>query len=229
MRVILASASPRRRELLGQLGIEFEVCPAKGEEAVTKSIPEEVVKELACQKAREIANQVSLNQALWCETESVSSNGIHMINETKKVKDCKEISEEIRVIGADTIVVYEDTIFGKPVDDEDALRMLTLLQGNTHQVYTGVCVIDIKDGICTEKIFAEKTDVVMYPATKEELLAYIATKEGRDKAGSYAIQGISGKFIKGIIGDYYNVVGLPMARLYQECFRFVSGGEDERI
>lgn len=190
MRIILASASPRRRELLGQLGIEFEVCPARGEEEVTQDKPEEVVKELAVQKAKEIAQQMKTN-------------------------------ERIRVIGADTIVVFQNTIFGKPVDDEDALRMLTLLQGNTHQVYTGVCVIDMIDGVCTEKIFAEKTDVVMYPATEEELRAYIATGEGRDKAGSYAIQGISGKFIKGIIGDYYNVVGLPMARLYQECFRTI--------
>lgn len=198
MRVILASASPRRRELLQQLGVDFEVRPSKREEVVTKTIPQEVVQELASQKAKEIADLVQAEyengKLSWPE-------------------------DEIRIIGADTIVVYKDTIFGKPSDEENALRMLTALQGNTHQVYTGVCVVDIKDGVRKEKVFAEKTDVVMYSVSKEEILEYIATGEPMDKAGSYAIQGISGKFIKGIVGDYYNVVGLPMARLYQECFR----------
>lgn len=198
MRVILASASPRRRELLQQLGVDFEVRPSKGEEVVTKTIPQEVVQELASQKAKEIADLVQAEyengKLPWPE-------------------------DGIRIIGADTIVVYKDTIFGKPSDEENALRMLTALQGNTHQVYTGVCVVDIKEGVRKEKVFAEKTDVVMYPVSKEEILEYIATGEPMDKAGSYAIQGISGKFIKGIVGDYYNVVGLPMARLYQECFR----------
>lgn len=206
MRVILASASPRRRELLGQLGIEFEVRPAKGEEVVTKTSPEEVVQELACQKAREIAERVKVE---------LEEKGCHQRGDVL----AEEIEDEIRIIGADTIVVYQDEIFGKPVDEADALRMLTILQGNTHQVFTGVCVIDLKNGVLTEKTFAEKTDVMMYPATTEELSEYIATGECMDKAGSYAIQGISGKFIKGIAGDYYNVVGLPMARLYQECFR----------
>lgn len=198
MRVILASASPRRRELLQQLGVDFEVRPSKREEVVTKTIPQEVVQELASQKAKEIADLVQAeyenSKLSWPE-------------------------DGIRIIGADTIVVYKDTIFGKPSDEENALRMLTALQGNTHQVYTGVCVVDIKDGVRKEKVFAEKTDVVMYSVSKEEILEYIATGEPMDKAGSYAIQGISGKFIKGIVGDYYNVVGLPMARLYQECFR----------
>lgn len=198
MRVILASASPRRRELLTQLGVDFEVRPSRGEEVVTKTMPQEVVQELACQKAREIANQVQAEyesgKLAWPE-------------------------DGVCVIGADTIVVYEETIFGKPSDESDALRMLTALQGNTHQVYTGVCIVDIKEGERVEKVFAEKTDVIMYPVSKEEILEYISTGEPMDKAGSYAIQGISGKFIQGIVGDYYNVVGLPMARLYQECFR----------
>lgn len=199
MRVILASASPRRRELLTQLGIAFEVCPSKGEEVITKTIPEEVVQELACQKAKEIADRVQEE---------------YILGEVIMPED------GVRIIGADTIVVYKDEIFGKPENEKDALRMLTLLQGNTHQVYTGVCVVDITPNAREEKVFAEKTDVIMYPVSEEELLEYIATKEPMDKAGSYAIQGISGKFIKGIVGDYYNVVGLPMARLYQECFRF---------
>ena len=112
--------------------------------------------------------------------------------------------------------------------------MLTMLQGKTHQVYTGVCVIDlfteVDRGIegfvepesAAEPVirtFAEKTDVTMYRMTKKEILEYIESGECKDKAGAYAIQGISAKFIKKIKGDYYNVVGLPMARLYQECYR----------
>lgn len=218
MKIILASASPRRRELLTQLGVDFEVRPSKGEEVITKTKPQEVVQELACQKAKEIANQIQAEYAL---DETIKLNGA-VANNMKLGNVPKEVmlpEDGVRIIGADTIVVYDDTIFGKPSDEEDAFRMLTALQGNTHQVYTGVCVIDIKDGMCEEKVFAEKTDVIMYPVSKDEILEYIATGEPMDKAGSYAIQGISGKFIKGIVGDYYNVVGLPMARLYQECFR----------
>lgn len=213
MKTILASASPRRRELLEQMGITFEVRPAKGEEVVTKTIPEEIVQELAYHKAAEIAGLILTEY--------------HIGN--------KELSREVvRVIGSDTIVVYKGKIFGKPVDDADAQRMLTMLQGKTHQVYTGVCVIDlfteVDRGIegfvepesAAEPVirtFAEKTDVTMYRMTKKEILEYIESGECKDKAGAYAIQGISAKFIKKIKGDYYNVVGLPMARLYQECYR----------
>lgn len=198
MRVILASASPRRKELLAQLGVAFEVIPSNGEEIITKIKPEEVVQELAQQKAKEVADRIQADY--------------------KAGKD--EWPEGgIRVIGSDTIVVYEEKIFGKPVDEKDALGMLTLLQGNTHQVYTGVFVIDMDQRSYREKTFAEKTDVIMHPVSEKELLEYIATGEPMDKAGSYAIQGLSGKFIKGISGDYYNVVGLPIARLYQECFK----------
>lgn len=210
MKTILASASPRRRELLKQMGITFEVRPAKGEEVITKTVPEEVVQELAYQKAYEVA------QAILQEAE-----------EKKEVEQ-----ESVRVIGADTIVVYQDAICGKPADQADASRMLQMLQGNTHQVYTGVCVIDLfaqdgevasnemvnKDGMKIH-VFAEKTDVTMYPVSDKEIQEYIETGECMDKAGAYAIQGISAKFIRGIKGDYYNVVGLPMARLYQECYK----------
>lgn len=214
MKTILASASPRRRELLEQMGITFEVRPAKGEEVITKTVPEEVVQELAYQKAYEVA------QNILCEAEE------------KKEAD----QELVRVIGADTIVVYQEEICGKPTDQADASRMLQMLQGNTHQVYTGVCVIDLLPQDKAEssnetavsdktkevmkiRIFAEKTDVTMYPVSDKEIQEYIETGECMDKAGAYAIQGISAKFIRGIKGDYYNVVGLPMARLYQECYK----------
>lgn len=213
MKTILASASPRRRELLEQMGITFEVCPAKGAEVITKTVPEEVVQELAYQKAYEVA------QTILCEAGGKKEFG----------------QEPVRVIGADTIVVYQNTIFGKPVDQADASRMLQMLQGNTHQVYTGVCVIDLfaqddaeslskEASLNKEKmkihVFAEKTDVMMYPVSDKEIQEYIETGECMDKAGAYAIQGISAKFIQKIRGDYYNVVGLPVARLYQECYKF---------
>lgn len=210
MKTILASASPRRRELLEQMGITFEVRPAKGEEVITKTVPEEVVQELAYQKAYEVAQAI--------------------LQEAEEKKEAEQ--ESVRVIGADTIVVYQDAICGKPADQADASRMLQMLQGNTHQVYTGVCVIDLfaqdgevasneminKDGMKIH-VFAEKTDVTMYPVSDKEIQEYIETGECMDKAGAYAIQGISAKFIQGIKGDYYNVVGLPMARLYQECYK----------
>lgn len=200
MKIILASASPRRRELLTQMGVTFEVRPSVGEEVITKTKPQEVVQELAYQKAKEIAKAVKAEMAEGAEAKP---------------------AEAVRIIGADTIVVYGDTIFGKPKDREDAYEMLSLFQGNTHQVYTGVCVIDLIDGTQMENTFAEKTDVIMNPVSREELELYLDSDEWRDKAGGYGIQGAWGKFIQGIDGDYYNVVGLPMARLYKECFRIV--------
>lgn len=201
--IILASASPRRKELLQLLGLDFDILPSHGEEIITKTEPEEVVKELAYQKAAEISNQIL--------SEYYAGRKGHA-------------AHPIKVIGADTIVVYQKEIFGKPADEADAKRMLTNLQGKTHQVYTGVCVMtlfenqeDLTETRVTE--FAEKTDVTMYPVSEEEILEYIAAGECRDKAGAYAIQGISARFIKEIHGDYNNVVGLPIARLWQECFR----------
>ena len=243
--IILASASPRRKELLRQLGLDFEIRPSEGEEIITKTKPEDIVKELAFQKAIEISKQIQA--------------------EYRGGKE-KYTGKPVKVIGADTIVVCDDQIFGKPVDEEDAKRMLLRLQGNTHQVYTGVCVItlfennvddveartaellekteisDIRDTGFLEKTeiadvqstgfvkkteaadvqvaeFVEKTDVTMYPVSEQEILDYIVTKECMDKAGAYAIQGISARFIKEIYGDYNNVVGLPVARLWQECFK----------
>ncbi len=195
-RIILASASPRRKELLEQIGLEFEICPAKGEEVITKTIPEEVVMELSKQKAEEIAVMVT------------TYNENH-----------KEITTptDILIIGADTVVAYDGQILGKPKDEADAKRMLSMLSGNTHSVYTGVtlCLID-KNGRVGEVVFAEKTDVTMFPISEEEIERYVATGEPMDKAGSYAIQGKSAIFIEKIDGDYNNVVGLPITRIYQK-------------
>lgn len=195
-RIVLASASPRRKELLEQIGMEFEICPAKGEEVITEDTVDKAVMELSRQKAEEVAA------------------GILSYNETHPEL---VTPQDILVIGADTVVAHDGTILGKPKDEADADRMLSLLSGDTHSVYTGVTLVFIdKSGRTGELSFYEKTDVVMYPISKEERARYIAGGEPMDKAGSYGIQGQAAAFVKEIHGDYNNVVGLPVARLYQE-------------
>ncbi len=188
VRFVLGSGSPRRKELLEQLGLEFELSPAHGEEIITKTLPADIVEELSRQKADEVADRYA----------SAYKNDTCVI------------------IGADTIVAFGTEIMGKPRDEEDAVRMLTQLAGNTHQVYTGVTLVTIKDGERSVRTFHEKTDVQMYPMTGTQVRAYVATGEPMDKAGAYAIQGKCAAYIRGINGEYNNVVGLPVARLMQE-------------
>lgn len=183
--IILASGSPRRKELLEQVGLDFIIQPAKGEEVITKQEPCEVVQELSFQKAKEIADLQSTDEEIW-------------------------------VIGADTLVAYGEKIMGKPKNEKSAFDTLQLLQSHTHQVYTGVTLIHIENGIQTSNTFYEKTDVLMYPMSEQDIWDYISTGEPMDKAGSYGIQGKGAAFIKGISGDYNNVVGLPVARLLHE-------------
>lgn len=195
-RIILASASPRRKELLEQIGLEFEICPAKGEEVITKTLPEEVVMELSKQKAEEIATMVI----------SFAQNHKEITTPT-----------DILVIGADTVVAHEGKILGKPKDEEDAKRMLRSLSGNPHSVFTGVTLVLIdKKGRCGEIVFFEKTDVIMHEMSETEIERYVASGEPMDKAGAYGIQGKCAIYIEKIEGDYNNVVGLPISRLYQE-------------
>ena len=118
------------------------------------------------------------------------------------------------IIGADTVVACDGKILGKPETKEDAVGMLRLLQGRSHEVYTGVCLIHGRTG--ARKSFFEETKVVFCPMTEEEITEYVNTKDCMDKAGSYGIQGFCARYIKGIEGDYNNVVGLPVCRLYQE-------------
>ena len=126
-------------------------------------------------------------------------------------------AKDILVIGADTVVAYENQILGKPKDEEDARRMLSMLSGKTHSVYTGVTFVFIdKAGRTGEHCFYEKTDVSMYTLTEEEIDRYISSGDPMDKAGSYGIQGKFGIYVKGICGDYNNVVGLPVGRLVYE-------------
>ena len=187
MKLILASASPRRKELLAKTGLAFDIIPAKGEETITKTIPAEVVMELSLQKAKEIAEQ--------------------------QTEDCI-------IVGADTIVAKGDRIMGKPKDREDAFRMLDMISDDCHQVYTGVTII--RTGEKAETItFAEKTDVYLYPISQQDIVAYIESGDPMDKAGAYGIQGDFAVHVKGIEGDYYNVVGLPIGRVYQELKKMI--------
>ena len=194
--IILASNSPRRKELLEQVGVVFEVCPAKGEEIITKTQPREVVMELARQKAEEVASMISTYGDLHPDTTT---------------------PQDLLVIGADTVVAYDGKILGKPADEADAKRMLSMLSGNTHSVFTGVTLVLIdKSGRAGELVFYEKTNVKMHEMTETEIDRYIATGEPMDKAGSYGIQGKCAIYIEKIDGDYNNVVGLPITRIYQE-------------
>ena len=177
--IILASASPRRKEILELADLKFDVMPSDAQEITTKTAPNEVVMELASLKAKDIY---------------------------------KKSEKQSMIVGADTVVAYQGQILGKPTDEADAKRMLTMLSGQTHEVYTGVCVIE--DG--KTKTFYEETKVTFYEISDEQIDHYIKTGETMDKAGSYGIQGKAAVFIKGIEGDYYNVVGFPIARFLQE-------------
>ncbi|MDE7434464.1 MAG: Maf family protein [Lachnospiraceae bacterium] len=189
MKIYLASASPRRRELLERLGISFAVVPAQGEEHITEDCPQDVVVELARQKAGEIY---------------------------EKLMDAKTDEEDVLVIGADTVVCCDGVILGKPGSTKDAEGMLRRLSGRTHQVYTGVALWMRERGETVRHSFYEKTDVTMYELPESDIAAYVASGEPMDKAGSYGIQGTGAVFVRSIAGDYNNVVGLPVARLYQE-------------
>ena len=124
----------------------------------------------------------------------------------------------IIILSADTVVAKDGEILGKPEDEEDAVRMLTLLQGSTHEVYTGVTLLLCAEDVKTIHI-QEKTEVTMYPMTEEEIRSYVSSGEPMDKAGAYAIQGKCAVFVEKINGDYNNVVGLPVAAVYQELKR----------
>lgn len=137
----------------------------------------------------------------------------------KKAEEIAKNHPDILVIGCDTSVILDDHILGKPVDRNDAFRMLEILSGRTHQVITGCC-LHLK-GQCIS--FSEKTEVEFYPLSKEEINVYIETREPYDKAGAYGIQGKGAVLVKGINGDYYNVMGLPVAKLKREIQRIVDG------
>lgn len=177
MPVILASASPRRAELLRNAGIAFTVEPAHVSE---RPLPNEPPLQYAQRLAREKALAVFARYP------------------------------DNVVLGADTIVVADEHLLEKPLDRRDAARMLQLLSGRSHQVITGVCVV--APGF--ERTEAETTEVRFSTLTDDEIAAYVATGEPMDKAGAYAIQGIASRWVERIVGCYFNVVGLPVPRVY---------------
>lgn len=190
MKIILASGSPRRRELLAQIGIPFEVRVSEADETVAETEPEQVVLELSRRKAAAV------------------------FNETAEPNNTK--AEPCVVIGADTIVVCGGQILGKPYTAENAERMLRMLAGRSHRVYTGVTVLKAAaDGGVESRSFTECTEVHFAEMTDREIRDYAATGEPLDKAGAYGIQGLFARYVTGISGDFYNVVGLPVAKLYQ--------------
>ncbi|MBA4537204.1 septum formation inhibitor Maf [Bacillus aquiflavi] len=178
-RLILASSSPRRKELLEMLHLTFEVSSSDVDESYDPLLsPEQIVMDIASRKAKAVANK--------CEA--------------------------ALVIGADTIVVLEHKVLGKPKNSEEAYDMLKLLSGKTHSVYTGVAIVDSD----REIKFYEKTDVTFWELTDEEITTYIQSGEPLDKAGAYGIQQLGAILVKQIKGDYYSVVGLPLSKTVRE-------------
>jgi septum formation protein len=178
-KIILASNSPRRRQLLEMLGVDFEVILGNVDEQIDPALaPDELVMDLAMQKA----------------------------------VDVFRLHKERTVIGFDTMVYVDDEPLGKPADAADAARMLRLLSGRTHIVVTGCAIVTKR----ISKAFCESAEVTFYPMTDAEIDAYVRSGEPFDKAGAYAVQGLGAKYVRAIHGDFYTVMGLPVARLYHE-------------
>ena len=201
--LILASASPRRRELLHLITPSYDLASSSAEEQIHNS------KETPVRK-------------------------VPLLLAAAKARDVAEKTPGKVVIGADTVVIDpEGEILGKPLDEADAAHMLRLLSGKTHQVVTGVCLyyqppkpsLPEKSSPLSES-FAEVTDVTFYPLSEEEIKDYVATGEPMDKAGAYGIQGAGSVLVEGIRGDFFNVVGLPVARLKRVLSRFIQSVEE---
>ena len=182
MNVVLASGSPRRKELLEMLGVkDLKIIPAQGEEKAPEGVgPGELVMALASAKANEVRK--------LCAPDDV-------------------------IIAADTIVWFEERVYGKPHSRDEAIAMLTKLSGNSHRVYTGVAFCRDKKELSS---FVQCTEVDFYPLTEEQIRRYLKTGEPFDKAGAYGIQGKGSLFVKELRGDYFNVVGFPVARVARE-------------
>jgi len=183
MKLILASASPRRAEILRNAGFEFDVHPAHVDETrLPSESPEDYVRRLADAKARSAAEQIGRKH-------------------TRAI-----------IIGADTAVVVAGKLLGKPNGVEDAKRMLRLLSGRTHEVLTGVAALRVPEG--SSALHVETTRVTFLELSDSDIENYVATGEPFDKAGAYGIQGIGGKFVREIEGCYFNVMGLPLSRVW---------------
>lgn len=180
--IILASTSPRRQELIAKLGLPFDIIPSDANEDTPFGWePRKIVETLALRKADTV------------------------------YRDLVEPGINAIIVGSDTIVVLEGNILGKPSDDADAVRMLSLLQGRVHEVYTGVACIDVLTGQCIVRY--RMTKVNMKPLNDDQIISYVRSGEPRGKAGAYAIQGLGASIVESIEGDYFNVVGLPVSLL----------------
>lgn len=191
MRIILASGSPRRRELLEQIGLKFEIMVSNTEETGDYKSPEKLVEALSRQKAEAVFALLPPDEA-------------------------------VLVIGADTVVARKGSVLGKPKNKKNAVKMLSKLSGKAHQVYTGVTLLYRRSGTDSpakvqRKTFHEMTKVKFFPLEAEEIAAYVETGDSMDKAGAYGIQGFFARYVERIEGDYNNVVGLPVGRVYQEA------------
>lgn len=179
MKIILASASPRRKSLMEVLGLDFEIKVSDCEEIIDNSQSvENIVMSLSAQKAQAVA---------------------------------KSINDNCIVIGADTVVCYNNEILGKPKNHDDAVRMLRLLSGKTHSVYTGFTIIHTSDNTVLTDF--ERSDVTFKELSDKEITDYVNTGDPMDKAGAYSIQGTASSFVEELVGDYNNVVGLPIYKL----------------
>lgn len=204
---VLASASPRRKELLAGLGIVPHVITSEVSEDVSTADPIMLTSVLANRKAMAVAEGLVCEKGfLWMREPLVDGKVLKVGTADKAI-----------VIGADTVVVVDGKIMGKPKSVVQARKMIHTLKGRSHEVYTGVALLTLQDGHQDRgRTFHEKTVVHVSELDEIELEEYITTKEPYDKAGGYGIQGIFGRYISGIEGDYTNVVGLPIHRLYQE-------------
>lgn len=186
IKIVLASASPRRKELISLIADNVEIRPAECDETLPDGIGAKEAVEYLSKIKNDAAKSISAHDEL--------------------------------IISADTVVAVSNEILGKPADKEVARRMIKLLSGRTHQVYTGV-TISYKGNAVT---FSEKTDVSFFDLTDDEIESYVSSSEPYDKAGAYGIQGKASLLVSGINGDYFNVVGLPVARLNRELSKFVE-------
>ena len=204
--IILASQSPRRQEILSLGGYEYKVCVSSAEaqippEELENLTPQELVEKLARVKAEDVYRR------------SCSKN----MEASTPDNQAADSVEEITVIGADTVVAVDGCVLGKPKTEDEAKQMLARLSGRTHDVFTGVCILWTNPDTPAEiqgNTFHCHTKVTFYPMTEEEINNYVATGDCMDKAGAYGIQSGAAKYIQGIEGDYLNVVGLPLSKIY---------------
>ena len=204
--IILASQSPRRQEILSLGGYEYKVCVSSAEEQIPPEelenlTPQELVERLARVKAEDVYRR---NCSKNMEASTPDNQAADSV-------------EEITVIGADTVVAVDGCVLGKPKTEEEAYEMLSMLEGRTHDVFTGVCILWTNPDTPAEiqgNTFHCHTKVTFYPMTEEEINNYVATGDCMDKAGAYGIQSGAAKYIQGIEGDYLNVVGLPLSKIY---------------